>query len=105
MKCQKGSVMIEMLVSLSLLMMTVSLLLPQTLLIMQERKNIQLRYKAYVLLKREVGLYMYQNQLKQQKEETIDGFMYLTYWQGEEVCTSWKDTKQRRMEQCRHVKK
>ena len=34
----KGSVMAEMLVALSLLMMAVSLLLPQTVLVMQERK-------------------------------------------------------------------
>ncbi|WP_255287356.1 type II secretion system protein [Bacillus pseudomycoides] len=105
MKCQKGSVMLEMLVSLSLLMMAVLLLLPQTLLIMQERKNIQFRYKAHSLLKREAALYMYQNQLKQQKEEAIDGVVYWIHWREEEVCTIWKDTKQRRMEQCRHVKK
>ncbi|MEH7891281.1 type II secretion system protein, partial [Bacillus thuringiensis] len=30
MKCQKGSIMAEMIVSLSILMMAVSLLLPQT---------------------------------------------------------------------------
>lgn len=72
---------------------------------MQERKNIQLRYKAYVLLKREAALYMHQNQLKQQKEEMIDGVMYVTYLRGEEACTIWRDTKQRRIEQCRHVKK
>lgn len=44
--------MAEMLVSLSILMMAVSVLLPQTVLVMQERKNIQLRYKAFVLLKK-----------------------------------------------------
>ena len=37
-KCQKGSIMAEMIVSLSVLMMAVSLLLPQTVLVMQERK-------------------------------------------------------------------
>ncbi|WP_255266603.1 competence type IV pilus minor pilin ComGE [Bacillus cereus] len=105
MKCQKGSVMLEMLVSLSLLMMAVSLLLPQTLLIMQERKNIQIRYKAHVLLKREAALYMYQNRPKPQKEEIIDGVVYWTYWQEEAVCTIWKDVKQKRMEQCRYIQK
>ena len=34
----KGSIMAEMIVSLSVLMMAVSLLLPQTVLVMQERK-------------------------------------------------------------------
>ncbi len=43
--------MFEMLVALSIVMVAVSLLLPQTVLIMQERKNIQIRYKAFVLLK------------------------------------------------------
>ncbi|WP_237741359.1 competence type IV pilus minor pilin ComGE [Bacillus bingmayongensis] len=105
MKCQKGSVMLEMLASLSLLMMAVSLLLPQTLLIMQERKNIQFRYKAHVLLKKEAALYMYQNRPKQQKEETVDGVLYQTHWRGEEVCAIWEDVKQKRMEQCRHVQK
>ncbi|MDM5156440.1 competence type IV pilus minor pilin ComGE [Bacillus sp. DX1.1] len=105
MKCQRGSVMLEMLVSLSLLMMTVSLLLPQTLLIMQERKNIQFRYKAQLLLKEEAAIYTYQNHEAQQKETTIDGIVYRTNWRGEEVCTFWKDVKQRRMEQCRYAKK
>lgn len=44
--------MAEMIVALSIVMMVVSLLLPQTVLVMQERKNIQLRYKAFVLLKK-----------------------------------------------------
>lgn len=44
--------MAEMIVSLSVLMMAVSLLLPQTVLVMQERKNIQIRYKASGLLKK-----------------------------------------------------
>ena len=44
--------MAEMIVSLSVLMMAVSLLLPQTVLVMQERKNIQIRYKATGLLKK-----------------------------------------------------
>ncbi|KEK26171.1 competence protein ComG [Bacillus gaemokensis] len=97
--------MLEMLVSLSLLMMAVALLLPQTLFIMQERKNIQIRYKAQVLLKKEFALYVHQNEEKQAKEETIDRTVYQTYWRGEEVCAIWKDVKQRRMEQCRHAKK
>ncbi|MFJ8527868.1 competence type IV pilus minor pilin ComGE [Bacillus sp. NPDC094106] len=105
MKCQKGSVMLEMLVALSLLMMAVSLLLPQTLLVMQERKNIQLRYKAQLLLKKESALYMYQNEQMSSKEEKVDSTVYHTYWKGEEVCTTWRDVKQRRMEQCRHAKK
>lgn len=44
--------MAEMIVSLSVLMMAVSLLLPQTVLVMQERKNIQIRYKVTGLLKK-----------------------------------------------------
>ena len=56
--------MAEMLVALSIVMMMVSLLLPQTVLIMQERKNIQIRYKAFVLLKKEAALYMYENEAK-----------------------------------------
>ncbi|WP_242143776.1 MULTISPECIES: competence type IV pilus minor pilin ComGE [unclassified Bacillus cereus group] len=105
MKCQRGSIMLEMLVALSLLMMAVSLLLPQTLLIMQERKNIHLRYKAQLLLKREAALYVYQNQEMRTKEEKIGDTWYNVHWKGEEVCTSWRDVKQRRMEQCRHAQK
>ena len=48
-KCQKGSVMAEMIVALSTLMMVVSLLLPQTVLVMQERKtyNFVIRHLYY----------------------------------------------------------
>ena len=57
-KCQK-IIMAEMIVSLSVLMMAVSLLLPQTVLVMQERKNIQIRYKASGLLKRSSYIYVW----------------------------------------------
>ncbi|MDR4983107.1 competence protein ComG [Bacillus cereus] len=92
--------MAEMLVALSLLMMAVSLLLPQTVLVMQERKNIQIRYKAFVLLKKEAALYMYENEEKRVKEKVVNGIIYYTYWGGNEVCAMWKDVKERAMEQC-----
>ncbi|WP_220778553.1 competence type IV pilus minor pilin ComGE [Bacillus paranthracis] len=92
--------MAEMLVALSIVMMMVSLLLPQTVLIMQERKNIQISYKAFVLLKKEAALYMYENEAKQQKEKVINGNVYYTYWGGNEVCAMWKDVKGKMMEQC-----
>jgi len=93
-------VIAEMLVALSIVMMAVSLLLPQTVLIMQERKNIQIRYKAFVLLKREAALYMYENGAKQQQEKVVNGNVYYTYWGGNEVCAMWKDVKGRMVEQC-----
>lgn len=71
---------------------------------MQERKNIQLRYNAQLLLKKKAASYMYHHQQEEQKEETIQGVVYHTYWREEEVCTFWRDVKQRRMEQCRYVK-
>ncbi|WP_141540455.1 competence protein ComG [Bacillus toyonensis] len=95
--------MAEMLVSLSILMMAVSVLLPQTVLVMQERKNIQLRYKAFVLLKKEAALYMYENEEMRVKEKIIKELVYYTYWGGSEVCTMWKDVKGRMMEQCFYV--
>ncbi|PFJ12641.1 competence protein ComG [Bacillus cereus] len=89
-----------MLVSLSLLMMAASLLLPQTVLVMQERKNIQIRYKAFVLLKKEAAIYMYENGERRLKEKNINEIVYYTYWGGNEVCAMWKDVKERMMEQC-----
>ncbi|OUB39263.1 competence protein ComG [Bacillus thuringiensis serovar argentinensis] len=74
--------MAEMLVALSIVMMAVSLLLPQTVLVMQERKNIQIRYKAFVLLKREAALYMYENGAKRPQEKVVNGNVYYTYWGG-----------------------
>ena len=73
-KCQKGSIMAEMIVSLSVLMMAVSLLLPQTVLVMQERKNIQIRYKATGLLKK-AAIYMYGNEDKRIIEKNINGIV------------------------------
>ena len=64
----KGSVMAEMLVALSIVMMMVSLLLPQTVLIMQERKNIQIRYKAFVLLKKQLYICMRMRQNNRKKK-------------------------------------
>lgn len=97
--------MLEMLVSLSLLMMAVSLLLPQTLLIMQERKNIQLNYKAQVLLQEAAVLYTYHEVqgIPVVKEE--EGATYMLEWEREKVCVRWQDVKQRENRRCRYVKK
>lgn len=97
--------MLEMLVSLSLLMMAVSLLLPQTLLIMQERKNIQLNYKAQVLLQEAAVLYTYHEaqEIPVVKEE--EGVTYMLEWEREKVCVQWQDAKQRENRRCRYVKK
>lgn len=103
-KCQKGSVMVEMVVALSLIMMAASLLLPQTLLIMQERKNIKMSYKALILLKKEAALFKYENEEKRVKEQVIKGIVYYTYWRGDEVCTMWKDMRGKAMEQCLYAK-
>lgn len=92
--------MAEMLIALSLLMMVVSLLLPQIVLTMQERKNIQIRYKAFVLLKKEAALYMFENEEKRVQEKVINGIVYYTYWRGNEVCAMWEDVKGRMIEQC-----
>lgn len=105
MKCEKGSVMLEILVSLSLLMMTVSLLLPQTLLIMQERKNIQLRYNAQLFLKEAAATYMYHHVISPVIEKQYENVTYRIQWQNEKVCVRWKDIKRREIERCRYVKK
>ncbi|WP_440602588.1 competence type IV pilus minor pilin ComGE [Bacillus sp. GB_SG_008] len=105
MKCEKGSVMLEILVSLSLLMMTVSLLLPQTLLIMQERKNIQLRYNAQLFLKEAAATYMYHHVISPVIEKQYENVTYRIRWQDEKVCVRWQDIKRREIERCRYVKK
>lgn len=105
MKCEKGSIMLEILVSLSLLIMTVSLLLPQTLLIMQERKNIQLRYKAQLFLKEATAGYMYHQVISPVTEKRYENVTYRIQWQAEKVCVRWKDMKQREIERCRYVKR
>lgn len=105
MKCDKGSVMLEILVSLSLLMMAVSLLIPQTLLIIQERKNIQLRYRAQLLLKEAAAVYMYNHVVSSVIEKRYEHTVYTIQWKNEKVCVMWKDSKQRENERCRHVKK
>ncbi|MGH0597113.1 type II secretion system protein [Bacillus mycoides] len=96
--------MVEMVVALSLIMMAVSLLLPQTLLIMQERKNIKMSYKTLILLKKEAALFKYENEEKRVKEQVIKGIVYYTYWRGDEVCTMWKDMRGKGMEQCLYAK-
>ncbi|PFL22883.1 competence protein ComG [Bacillus cereus] len=95
--------MVEMVVALSLIMMAVSLLLPQTLLIMQERKNINMSYKALILLKKEAVLF--KDEEKREKEQVIKGIVYYTYWRGDEVCAVWKDMRGKAMEQCLYAEK
>lgn len=97
--------MLEMLASLSLLMMAVSLILPQTLLIMKERKNIQMKYKAQVLLQEEAALYVYHETKAIPKVREEAEATYRIEWEDDKVCVLWKDTKQREKERCRYVKR
>ncbi|CAM4127220.1 competence protein ComG [Bacillus manliponensis] len=105
MKCEKGSVMLEMLVSLILLMMVASLIFPQTLLIMKERKNIQMKYKAQVLLQEEAALYLYENGEMLPKVKEEEGITYMLRWEDEKVCVLWEDVRQHEMKRCRYVEK
>ncbi|MCT4572770.1 Arm DNA-binding domain-containing protein [Bacillus thuringiensis] len=53
--------------------------------------------------KKEAAIYMYGNEEKRIIEKNINGIVYYTYWGGNEVCTMWKDVKDRMMEQCFYV--
>ena len=46
---------------------------------------------------------MYGNEDKRIIEKNINGIVYYTYWGGNEVCTMWRDVKDRMMEQCFYV--
>ena len=46
---------------------------------------------------------MYGNEEKRIIEKNINGIVYYTYWESNEVCTMWKDVKDRMMEQCFYV--
>jgi competence protein ComGE len=109
MKCSKGYVLAEMLAGLSILLMICSFLLPTTIYILQERKNMEFLQTANILLKEEV-FFIVKNNLPATKVRTVNNKDYFITWKeaegenGAHVCVRWQDVKKREAERCRYVK-
>ncbi|MFD3447747.1 hypothetical protein ACFDTO_24465 [Microbacteriaceae bacterium 4G12] len=94
-----------MIVCLSILMILCTLVLPQTILLLQERKNTHLSHTANVLLQEQMTSYLYDFVVPFSRTEIISGRQYTITWSNETICIAWHDTKNTRQNRCHYVKK
>jgi hypothetical protein len=102
---------LEMMASLSLLIVLSSFIFPQVIMILKEEKNIQIRHAAYMLLKEQVASYYTENVVSTTSVHMLKGVLYKVNWESfptghkERVCVSWHDRSQRPQERCIYVGK
>nr|WP_162144522.1 competence type IV pilus minor pilin ComGE [Ectobacillus panaciterrae] len=108
--CEKGFTLLEMMASLSLLMVLCTLVFPQVILLMREEKNTQIRHEAHVLLKEQISSYYMDSAYSQTFTSAVAGTVYEVLWTDvqerneKRVCMMWNDMNQQRQERCVHVR-
>lgn len=101
--------MLEMLVSLAVLLMIAAFLLPHTIIVIQDRKNIRLAQAAHVFLREQIMSYQFDAHPPASAQQNVDGTQYTTAWSELEdvykVCVIWNDIRNKQQSKCRYVAK
>jgi type II secretory pathway pseudopilin PulG len=104
-KCKKGYILIEMLVSLNILLILCLFLLPNYLLVKNERINLKMTNEANSLLHEELKLVILEEKERQGKVVNINGLTYQMNWNDEldKLCISWNNRLQRNSTRCSYA--
>jgi type II secretory pathway pseudopilin PulG len=98
--------LLELLISLNILLVISLVILPQYMLVKNERLNIALQDTAISILKTELQEFIHDDQPTENRMITVGNTDYLIRWTYMEdikkwkVCISWLDTFDRRVERC-----
>lgn len=109
--CNRGYILVEMLVSLSILFTICFFMVPNYLLIMNERKSMELVNIANTFLMEELHAYMFEGREKENKMMIqLDTEFHLVWRyndkiQLDEACISWRDQRNRERKRCGYGKK
>lgn len=101
--------MLEILVSLAVLLIITTFLLPHTIIVIQDRKNIRLAQAAHVFLREQIMSYQFDAHPPALAVQNIDGTQYTAMWNeakdGYRVCVIWNDIRNKQQSKCRYVTK
>lgn len=101
--------MLEMLVSLAVLLMIAAFLLPHTIIVIQDRKNICLAQTAHVFLREQIVSYQFDAHSPAAALQNVNGTQYTATWSEVEdayrVCVIWNDIRNKQQSKCRYVAK
>ncbi|MFP3124514.1 type II secretion system GspH family protein [Ectobacillus funiculus] len=109
MKSEGGYLMLEMLVSLAVLLMIAAFLLPHSIIVIQDRKNIRLAQAAHIFLREQIVSYQFDAHPPASALQNINGTQYTAMWNevgdAYSVCAIWKDTRNKPQSKCCYVAK
>lgn len=101
--------MLEMLISLTLLLMLAIFLLPHTVIVIQDRKNMRLSQTASIFLREQAVSYQFGGQPPISVVQDIEGTLYTSAWKkaadAYQICVNWKDARNQQQGKCRYVAK
>ncbi|MBO9129668.1 type II secretion system protein [Bacillus sp. 165] len=110
MRYERGYILVEMITALGILVIICCVLFPQTVYILQERKNIQFLQTATILLKEEVFSVTETTDFPVSKIRMVENKEFVFTWirtieeTGTTACVQWQDAKNREMKRCKDVK-
>jgi len=101
--------MLEMLVSFAVLLMIAAFLLPHSIIVIQDRKNIRLAQAAHIFLREQIVSYQFDAHPPASALQNIKGTQYTAMWNevgdAYSVCAIWKDTRNKPQSKCCYVAK
>ncbi len=101
--------MLEMLISLAVLLMIAAFLLPHTIIVIQDRKNIRLAQAAHIFLREQIVSYQFDAYPPASALQNVNGTQYTAMWSEVEafykVCVIWNDVRNKQQSKCRYVAK
>ncbi|MBD8071334.1 type II secretion system protein [Bacillus sp. PS06] len=101
-KCDKGYILIEMLVSINILFVLCLSLLPNYFLVKNERRNLENINEANQLLHEELLHVILENSRRVDKTLVVEDMVYQLKWDKElnELCINWENKVQRNNKRC-----
>lgn len=105
---EKGTILVEMLASLSILLVLCTLIVPQTILLLKEAKQTKIRHIANGMIREEIALM--QNETSKAFSIEREGVTYFitvehNYKDSDvRICVNWLDLNQQNKSRCERVR-
>ncbi|MFC4320745.1 hypothetical protein [Litchfieldia salsa] len=104
-KCKKGYILVDMLVSLNILLLICLFLIPNYLLVKNERTNLMMINEANTLLHEELKLVVLEGKERQIKTVTRNRVNYRMNWEDDQnkLCITWVNRLNRNSTRCSYA--
>lgn len=109
--CNRGFTLVEVIISLSMLLVVCGLLLPPYVHLRREGENTEMMYQGNRILYEEILRYHNGGELNQEAKTVIkNGISYQLSWEVQappykhKVCITWNNIREKHMKRCGYAK-